>query len=86
MAKKLELTPRLQLLADWVPQGAKLADIGTDHGHLPIWLSLQGRIVSAVASDLRKGPLERAKENGRTYGVTNIDYRLGNGLFGIRPE
>ena len=86
MAKKLELTPRLQLLADWVPQGAKLADIGTDHGYLPVWLSLQGRLVSAIASDLRKGPLERAKETGRTYGAQNIDYRLGNGLDGVRPE
>ena len=86
MAKRLELTPRLQLLADWVPQGAKLADIGTDHGYLPVWLSLQGRLASAVASDLRKGPLERAKETGRTYGARNIDYRLGNGLEGVRPE
>ena len=86
MAKKLELTPRLQLLADWVPQGTRLADIGTDHGHLPVWLSLQGRIVSAVASDLRKGPMERAKENGRTYGAQNIDYRLGNGLGEISSE
>jgi tRNA (adenine22-N1)-methyltransferase len=86
MAKKLELTPRLQLLADWVPQGAKLADIGTDHGYLPVWLSLQGRLSSAVASDLRKGPLEHAKETGRTYGAQNIDYRLGNGLEGVRPE
>lgn len=86
MAKKLELTPRLQLLADWVPQGAKLADIGTDHGYLPVWLSLQGRLSSAVASDLRKGPLEHAKETGRTYGAQNINYRLGNGLEGVRPE
>ena len=86
MAKKLELTPRLQLLADWVPQGARLADIGTDHGYLPVWLSVQERIVSAIASDLRKGPLEHAKETGRIYGAERIDYRLGNGLAGIYPE
>ena len=86
MAKKLELTPRLQLLADWVPQGARLADIGTDHGYLPVWLSVQGRIASAIASDLRKGPLEHAKETGRIYGAEHIDYRLGNGLAGIQPE
>ena len=75
MAKKLELTPRLQILADWVPQGARLADIGTDHGYLPVWLSVQGRIASAIASDLRKGPLEHAKETGRIYGAEHIDYR-----------
>ena len=86
MARKLELTPRLQLLADWVPQGARLADVGTDHGYLPVWLSLQGRLTSAIASDLRKGPLEHAKETGRIYGAQNIDYRLGNGLAGIGPE
>jgi len=86
MAKQLELTPRLQLLADWVPPGAALADIGTDHGHLPIWLRLHGRVASAIASDLRKGPLARAKENGAAYGADRIDYRLGSGLEGIRPE
>ena len=86
MAKQLELTPRLQLLADWVPPGAALADIGTDHGHLPIWLRIHGRVASAIASDLRKGPLARAKENGAAYGADRIDYRLGSGLEGIRPE
>jgi tRNA (adenine22-N1)-methyltransferase len=85
MAKKLELSPRLRLLADWVPQGAKLADIGTDHGYLPVWLVLRGRVSSAIASDLRKGPLERARQTGRIYGAAGIDYRLGNGLAGVRP-
>ena len=86
MPKKLELTPRLQLLADWVPQGAKFADVGTDHAYLPVWLVLHGRVSSAIASDLRKGPLERAKGTGRTYGAEGIDYRLGDGLAFIRPE
>ena len=86
MAKHLELTPRLRLLADWVPQDAKLADVGTDHAYLPVWLVLHGRVASAIASDLRKGPLERARETGRTYGTDGIDYRLCNGLADIRPE
>ena len=86
MAKQLELTPRLQLLADWVPQGAKLADVGTDHAYLPVWLSLHGRVSCAIASDLRKGPLERARLTGHTYGAENIDYRLCNGLADICPE
>lgn len=86
MAKQLELTPRLRLLAEWVPSGARLADIGTDHGYLPVWLTLQGRVTSAIASDLRKGPLEHARETGRLYGTEGIDYRLGNGLEGIGPE
>lgn len=84
--KQLELSSRLQLLADWVPEGTTFADVGTDHGYLPVWLRLHGRVTHAIASDLRKGPLERAKETGRTYGADGIDYRLANGLEDIRPE
>ena len=51
--RKLELTARLQLLADWVPQGAALVDVGTDHAYLPVWLMLEGRLCSAIACDLR---------------------------------
>ena len=86
MAKQLELTPRLQLLADWVPQGARLADVGTDHAFLPVWLRLHGRVVLAIASDQRKLPLERAKETGRTYGADGLDYRLCGGLDAISAE
>ena len=83
---ELELTPRLRQAAQWVPQGVRLADIGTDHGHLPIWLMLQGRIPGAIAADLRPGPLSRARENARRYGVTGIDFRLCDGLSAIRAE
>ena len=61
----MELSPRLQAIARQVPQGARLADVGTDHGYLPVWLLLNGRIGYAIAADLRKGPLDRAKEIGR---------------------
>ena len=80
------LTPRLRLLADWVPQGVTVADIGTDHAYLPVWLRLRGRVTFAIASDLRKGPLERARETGRTYGADGIDYRLANGLADVEPH
>lgn len=86
LGKGLELTPRLALLAGWVRPGARLADVGTDHGHLPVRLLLEGRIVSAIASDLRPGPLSRAMEAGRRYGVENIDFRLCDGLSAIGPE
>ena len=39
--RALELPPRLRLIAGWVPEGAYLADVGTDHGYLPTWLRLQ---------------------------------------------
>ena len=48
-----ELSPRLQSVADLVPEGARFADVGTDHAYLPVWLVLQGKIDRAVVSDLR---------------------------------
>lgn len=84
--RHLELSPRLRLLADWVRPGARIADVGTDHACLPVWLTLHGRVASAIASDLREGPLARARETGKTYGAAGIDFRLCDGLSGIRPE
>ena len=83
--KKLELTPRLQAVASFVPQGARLADIGTDHAYLPVSLLLEGRIPSAVAADLRKGPLDRARQTAREYGCTEkVTFRLCDGLSDVK--
>ena len=84
--KQLQLQPRLQLLADMVPAGVRLADIGTDHGYLPVWLLQQGRIGLAIASDISPDPLEHARQSAQEYGVDGIDFRLCGGLDGIRPE
>lgn len=85
--KKLRLQPRLQCLADLVPYGAALADVGTDHGYLPVWLLQEGRINRAVASDINRGPLEHAERTARLYGVAErIDFRLCPGLEGFTPE
>ena len=87
MAKReMELSPRLRLLADWVRPGARVADVGTDHAYLPVWLVLHGRVSSAIASDLRKGPLQRAWETCRRHGAESVDCRLCDGLSGIGPE
>ena len=48
--KRIALQPRLRLLAEMTPPGGRLADIGTDHGYLPVWLLQEGRIPSAIAS------------------------------------
>lgn len=85
MRRHLELSPRLRQLAGWVRSGARVADVGTDHAYLPVWLSLHGCVASAIASDLREGPLERARETGRIYGVQDVDFRQCDGLKGIGP-
>lgn len=85
--ENLTLTPRLQAIADRVPQGARLADIGTDHGHLPLWLLTQNRLTCAIASDLREGPLDHARDNARFHGLTDrVSFRLASGLEGIAPN
>ena len=94
MAKHLELTPRLQLLADWVPQGARLADVGTDHAYLPIYLCQAGILtpmttptgdkLCAIASDINKGPTERAALHITAEGqATKIRTICTGGLDGL---
>ena len=85
--RNMELSPRLRSVAELVPQGAGFADVGTDHAYLPVWLLQRGVIRRAVASDLRRGPLERARLTAEKYGLTDrMDFRLCDGLSGIRPE
>ena len=55
------LSPRLRAIGAMVETGSRLADIGTDHGYLPIQLLMEGRIPSAIAMDVRQGPLLRAR-------------------------
>ena len=82
-----QLDNRLALCASFVRNGARLADIGTDHAYLPAALALKGSITSAVASDVRKGPLENAESNILRFGVQDIVRTvLSDGLDGISPE
>ena len=61
-----ELDPRLEAAASFVPRGAVLADVGTDHAYLPVRLLTRGIIPFAVVSDINRGPLENARSNART--------------------
>lgn len=84
---KLELSPRLQAVAGWIPMNARLADIGTDHAYLPVSLLLENRILSAIAADVRSGPLEHAKRTAKEYGITDrIRFFLCDGLTKIEAE
>lgn len=80
----MELSPRLHMIAQSVPKGARFADIGTDHAYLPVWLLQQGVIEEAIAADLRSGPLDRAKETANKFGLSDkLDFRLCDGLTGV---
>lgn len=79
-----EMTPRLLTAASLVRQGAIVADVGTDHAYLPIYLVASGIALRAVASDIRPGPLARAEENVQRFGLAEkIALRLTPGLRGI---
>ncbi len=67
-----------------VTEGNRLADIGTDHAFVPISLVERGRIPSAIAMDVNKGPLERAGEHICAYGLEDrIETRLSDGLTAL---
>ena len=78
------LKNRLKTIESLVPIGARVADIGTDHGHLPISL-IKGKIATKViACDINEKPLANAKENIMKTKTENIELRLGDGLAPIK--
>lgn len=86
MKKELKLQPRLALLASLVPSGRVLADVGTDHGYLPVTLLQKGTIPRAIASDIGREPLEHARRTAEEYAVHGLDLRLCAGLDAIAPD
>ena len=82
----IKLSNRLKLLASYVPQESIIADIGTDHGYLPVYLVLKGICPRAVAADINQGPLEAARSNILEHKASGlIELRLGNGLEVLQP-
>jgi len=76
-----KLSPRLRAVADMVPKCETLADVGCDHGYLPVYLVLTGKAERAVASDVNPGPLSRARRTVAGYGLGGkIDLILSDGL------
>ena len=80
------LSRRLREVASLVTPGNRLADIGTDHGFVPVYLVESGRIPSAVAMDVNPGPLGRAREHIRKHALEDrIRTRLSDGLDALLP-
>lgn len=77
----------MKAVAAMVTSGHRLADVGTDHGYVPIALVQQKRIPSAIAMDINVGPLEHAKENIALYQVEDyIQTRLSDGVEGLHED
>ena len=79
--KNVQLSDRLRAVASLAAPGSRIADVGCDHGYIPIYLYLEGRIPGAIAMDVNRGPLLRAEEHIREYGLGKyIETRLSDGV------
>ncbi|OBS62700.1 tRNA (adenine(22)-N(1))-methyltransferase [Enterococcus mundtii] len=82
-----DLSKRLETVGRFVPEAARLADIGSDHAYLPVALMLKGKIDFAVAGEVVKGPFESAKRQVSKNGLSErIEVRLANGLDAIEKQ
>jgi len=81
------ISKRLELVASFVPQGAVLLDVGSDHAYLPIDLVERGRIEGAIAGEVVDGPYQSALKNVEAHGLKEkIQVRLANGLAAFEEE
>lgn len=82
----MQLSKRMAAVADMAGEAGYLADIGTDHAYVPIYLAGQGRLVRAIAMDINPGPLKRAQEHIRQYHLEEkIETRLSDGAEKLAP-
>lgn len=85
--KKVNLSPRLKTIADFVIQDKPMADIGSDHAYLPLYLIQKSLVPSVIATELRKGPGEKAKKMIDFCQLEGkIELRLGDGLKPLKPK
>lgn len=84
---KIPISKRLLCCAGFVEPGARVADIGTDHGYLGVYLLQNGLAAHVAACDLRPMPLQRARENAARFGVSGqMDFYLSDGLAALAPD
>ena len=84
--QNIKLDSRLLAVASLVRENTRLADVGTDHAYIPLYLVREGKIAEAIASDINEGPLKNAEKNISLYGLSqNIRTVLSNGLQSL-PE
>ena len=80
----LPISDRLLACAEFVNPGDRVADVGCDHGYLGIYLLERNIARSVIASDLREGPLQSARDNGKLYGTADrMEFILSDGLQSV---
>lgn len=83
----MQLSKRLAAVANLITPGNRVADVGTDHGYIPIYLLNTKKSPHVIAMDINEGPLKRAKENIANHQLEkNIEIRLSDGLHALAPN
>ncbi len=81
----MRLSKRLEFIADHIDKVISLSDIGTDHGYIPLYALNKGLCEKAIASDINKDPLDKARLNALLEGMGDeLEFRLGGGLDPIK--
>lgn len=86
LGETMDLSGRLKAIADAVPRSVTAADIGTDHGYIPLYLIEKGIIERAIAADVSPGSLRKAEQLIRDRHMHScMETRLGSGLAVLTP-
>jgi tRNA (adenine22-N1)-methyltransferase len=84
---ELKLSDRLHTVCTYIPKGAVIADIGSDHAYLPCYAAIHGMIKKGIAGEVNEGPFQSAQNQVKTLNLEAIiDVRKGNGLEVIAPN
>ena len=86
ISERIKLSERLRMNVSLVPNGARVADIGCDHGYASIWLVEHGTAQTVIAMDVNEGPIRRARKHIRQMGLdSRIECRKSDGLEKLCP-
>jgi tRNA (adenine22-N1)-methyltransferase len=84
--RRTPLSPRLAALASAIEPGSRVADVGSDHGLLPIWLAASGRAAFCLATEKSEVLLRRVARPPEAPWASRLAYRAGHGLSAVLPS